>query len=433
MLFLKTLDAGVYQRALERELSSVLDRKVSIGSVSFDLALRPTLSVRDLRIANPPWASRPDFVTAASGKAHSISSPCGRVGSNCAPCGWRAWTCCSSAMRRAKAIGLRHARSRHPARGIARLRHRVADRRPHRLAARRRRAEQVRVDTAEATISAGVPFRVQALADYRHTPMQLTVEANASLQAALDGEPWRLSVGLRPKGAALALDVRLASIASLEGVELGIEATGEHLDAWSGVLGGHCRDGAPIACRRRPATHEAACRSKTCVCRSMDCRSQPSRLEIGSGRAVLGASVDTRLDARGQDRRCGVLARGQQRAMAGAAKDRWRRASRAARRAGGLHAERQWQHHARGRRHGLRPGADRPGRRAGAAAPAGGPAPGPPLAGGSGGAGDAFQGRLCGQKHPWPGPRARRCRGSRLRQRAARAAQRGAEASARWT
>ena len=69
MLFLKTLDAEVYQRTLERELSSVLDRKVAIGSVSFDLALRPTLAVRDLRIANPPWASRPDFVTAASGEA----------------------------------------------------------------------------------------------------------------------------------------------------------------------------------------------------------------------------------------------------------------------------------------------------------------------------------------------------------------------------
>ena len=38
--------------------------------------------------------------------------------------------------------------------------------------------------------------------------MHLTVEANASLQAALNGEPWRLSVGLRPKGASLTLDVR---------------------------------------------------------------------------------------------------------------------------------------------------------------------------------------------------------------------------------
>ena len=69
MLFVKTLDAEVYKRALERELSSVLDRAVSIGSLSFDLAVRPTVSVRDLRIANPPWASRPDFVTAASGEA----------------------------------------------------------------------------------------------------------------------------------------------------------------------------------------------------------------------------------------------------------------------------------------------------------------------------------------------------------------------------
>ena len=93
----------------------------------------------------------------------------------------------------------------------------------------------------------------------------------------------------------------------------------------------------------------------------------------------------------------------------------------------GLHAERQWKHHARGRSHGLRPGADRPGRRAGAAAPARGPAPEPTLAGGSCGSRDAFEGRLFGQEHPWPGTRLGGVRRSRVRKRAACAAQRGAE------
>ena len=69
-LFLSTLDAAIYQRALEAELSDVLDRPVSVRSVSFAVSLFPTLSARDLRIANPPWASRPDFVTA--GEAGSV-------------------------------------------------------------------------------------------------------------------------------------------------------------------------------------------------------------------------------------------------------------------------------------------------------------------------------------------------------------------------
>ena len=301
MLFLKTVDTGIYKHALARELSSVLGREVSIGSLSFDLAVRPTLSVRDLRIANPPWASRPHFLTAASGKAHldlialwdgqvklrdvHLAGVDVLIERNADGEGnWPAGRPDQGANRAAL-----------PDLGTASLTDLHIGWRQGGGA-----VEQVRVDTAQATIGVEVPFRVQALAVYRESPMHLTVEANASLQAALNGEPWRLSVDLRPKGASLTLDVRLASIASLEGVELGFEAAGEHLDAWSGILGRTLPGWGPY--RLSAQTRYAGGRLQVDDLNlSLDgLPTQPSRLEIGSGKAVFGASVDTQLAVEGK-------------------------------------------------------------------------------------------------------------------------------------
>jgi uncharacterized protein involved in outer membrane biogenesis len=301
MLFLKTLDAGVYQRALERQLSSALDRKVSMGGLSFDLAVRPTLSVRDLRIANPAWASRPDFVTVASGKANLdlIALWKGRV-----------------EMRAVQLEGVDLLLERNPEgegnwtfgtpdRGTPRAA--LPDFGPVSLTDAHigwrqdgGSTEQVRVDTAEAKISPGVPFRLQAQADYRDTPMHLRVEANASLQAALDGEPWRLSVGLEPKGASLALDVRLASIASLEGVELGWQITGEHLDTWSGILRRELPGWGPYRLSAQTRYARGSLQVEDLRLSLDGLPTQPSGLEIGTGRAVLGAGVDTQLTLEGK-------------------------------------------------------------------------------------------------------------------------------------
>jgi len=301
MLFLKTLDAGVYQRALERQLSSALDRKVSMGGLSFDLAVRPTLSVRDLRIANPAWASRPDFVTVASGKANLdlIALWKGRV-----------------EMRAVQLEGVDLLLERNPEgegnwtfgtpdRGTPRAA--LPDFGPVSLTDAHigwrqdgGSTEQVRVDTAEAKISPGVPFRLQAQADYRDTPMHLRVEANASLQAALDGEPWRLSVGLEPKGASLALDVRLASIASLEGVELGWQITGEHLDTWSGILRRELPGWGPYRLSAQTRYARGSLQVDDLRLSLDGLPTQPSRLEIGTGKALLGAGVDTQLTLEGK-------------------------------------------------------------------------------------------------------------------------------------
>ncbi|MGJ7506381.1 AsmA family protein [Variovorax sp. GT1P44] len=300
-IFLKTLDADVYREALERKLSSLLARQVSIGSLSFDLALRPTLSVGDLRIANPPWASRPDFVTAASGKTHLdlVGLWNGRI-----------------ELRDVQLAGVDLLLERN-AEGQGNWSFGTPDQGSQRTTlpdfgtisltdvhvgwrAAGGSVERARLDTAQATISDSAPFRVEALAEYRESSMHLTVEADASLQAALDGKPWRLSIGLQPKGASLALDVRLASIASLEDVQLGIEMTGERLDAWSGVLGRTLPGWGPYRLSAETRYAKGSLEVDDLRLSLEGLPMLPSRLEIGSGKAVLGASVDTRLTAEGK-------------------------------------------------------------------------------------------------------------------------------------
>lgn len=301
LVFLKTLDADVYKRALERRLSSVLDREVSIGSVSFDLALRPTFSVRDLRIANPPWASRPSFATAASGEARVdlVALWNGQV-----------------EMRGVHLEGVDLLLERNQE-GEGNWAFGTPDRSTQRPALpdfgtvsltdvhigwrqSGGSVEQVRVDTADATISDDAPFRLRGQAAYRETPMQFKVEANASVQAALRGEPWRLTIGLQPEGASLTLNVRLASIESLEGVELGFEMTGERLDAWSRVLARTLPGWGPYRLSAQTRYARGSLQVEDLSLSLDGLPMQPSRLEIGSGKAVLGASVDTRLTVEGR-------------------------------------------------------------------------------------------------------------------------------------
>lgn len=65
VLLLATLDIGRYRGLIETELSRMIGRDVALsGPMHLHLALQPTLVVERVAIANPPWASRPQFLTA---------------------------------------------------------------------------------------------------------------------------------------------------------------------------------------------------------------------------------------------------------------------------------------------------------------------------------------------------------------------------------
>lgn len=63
LLFVLTLDAERYRGQIEARASAALGMKVSLaGPIGFKLALAPTISVADVSIANPAWASRDRMV-----------------------------------------------------------------------------------------------------------------------------------------------------------------------------------------------------------------------------------------------------------------------------------------------------------------------------------------------------------------------------------
>lgn len=301
VLFLATLDASVYRRALERQLSTALGRTVLAGSVSIGLSVPPTLFARDLRIANPGWASRPDFVTAASGN----------VGVDLLAL-WHGHV----ELRALHLQGVDLLLERN-ADGAGNWAFGAPDRGDSRVAlpdfdavslAEARIAwrhgdgstAHFLVDSAETTIRDGAPFALRGQVTYGETPMRLSVKADTSLQAALKGKACQVTIALEPKGASLTLDARLASLDSLEGAEIGFEVKGERLDAWSAVVGQALPGWGPYRLSGQAGYTQASLQLKDLRLLLDGLPMQPSRLEIGAGTAALGAKIDTRLMAEGK-------------------------------------------------------------------------------------------------------------------------------------
>ena len=304
MLLLATLDAGVYRRALEQQLSAALGRTVSVGSLSISWSLPATLSARDLRIANPHWASRPDFVIAASSdvRVDLIGLWYGQVVLHALRLrgvdmllernadGASNWTF-GSPDRSASSVVLPDFDS------VSLAEARIAWRQGDGSTA------QIQVDSAEARIRTDAPFELHGQVRYGETPMRLAVKADKSLQAALEGKPWRLSMALEAKDASLTLDARLPalnSFNSLEGAELGFNVKGERLDAWSGVVGQALPRWGPYRLSARAHYTQASLQVEDLRLSLDGLPMQASHLEIGSGTAVVGANIDSRLTVEGK-------------------------------------------------------------------------------------------------------------------------------------
>jgi uncharacterized protein involved in outer membrane biogenesis len=301
ILLLATRDAAVYRRALERQLSTALGRAVAVGSVSIDFSLPPNLSARDLRIANPAWASRPDLVSAASGEVQVdlvalwhgrvelralhlqgvdllLERNADGVGNWVFGAADRAKS--SSAVPDFDAVSLTDAR-------IA-WRHSDGS------------TLQVQVASAEATIRNGAPFALQGQVSYAQTPLRLSVKADTSLQAALNAKALHVAIVVEPKNASLTLDARLASLDSVEGAAIGFELKGERLDAWSALLGQALPGWGPYRLAGQASYAGTSLKVEGLHLLLEGLPMQPSRLEIDSGTALLGADADTRFTAEGK-------------------------------------------------------------------------------------------------------------------------------------
>jgi uncharacterized protein involved in outer membrane biogenesis len=58
------LDLSKYREPIQAAISSAIGRQVRLGSISLKVLPHPTFVVQDVSVANPPWASRPDFAQA---------------------------------------------------------------------------------------------------------------------------------------------------------------------------------------------------------------------------------------------------------------------------------------------------------------------------------------------------------------------------------
>lgn len=64
-VFLLTVDLNAHRGRLESLLSDTLGRSIELrGEIGFEASLIPSISLQDVVIGNPPWASRPNFATA---------------------------------------------------------------------------------------------------------------------------------------------------------------------------------------------------------------------------------------------------------------------------------------------------------------------------------------------------------------------------------
>ncbi|MCG6867855.1 MAG: AsmA family protein, partial [Gammaproteobacteria bacterium] len=64
-VFLLTVDLNAHRDRLESLLSDTLGRSIKLrGEIGFEASLIPSISLQDVVIGNPPWASRPNFATA---------------------------------------------------------------------------------------------------------------------------------------------------------------------------------------------------------------------------------------------------------------------------------------------------------------------------------------------------------------------------------
>jgi uncharacterized protein involved in outer membrane biogenesis len=234
-----SVDADAYRPRIERELTQLLGREISAERLSIGFSLFPTLAVRELRIANPPWASRPYFLTASNVDLtlDLVELLHGRVEIGAVNArgldlaleqgtgGFGNWEFGASASGEGGAgqlpdfdlISLRD--SRVTWRGVS------------------GEPVSVSIETADAVVRANKPFELKADFVYRQVAFAADLGSAASLQNLLHGEALAVTIALRSRDASADMEVTAPRVSELGAASINFSGKGKRLDAFPELAG----------------------------------------------------------------------------------------------------------------------------------------------------------------------------------------------------
>ncbi len=243
------IDVDTYRPAIQRQLTQALGRTVSAQRLSVGLSLKPTIVVTGIGVANPQWASRPEFLVAseASVTLDLVELVRGRieVGSvalegldvlleeNDAGIGnWffahgrtSTSTGDSPAMPNFDEVSLRNFQlGWRDAAGTL---------------------DSVLVERGSAVLNADEPLVIDATVRYRQMPLSADLKADISLQEMFAGRSVAMTVALRTETARADLEITLPKPFDVEGLVVDFSVAGKRLDALAPLAGRSLPDWGP--------------------------------------------------------------------------------------------------------------------------------------------------------------------------------------------
>ena len=235
------IDPDSYRPRVERELSQLLGRAVSAERLSVSVSLIPTLSVRGLRIANPPWASRPYFLVADNSELSLdlIELIHGRLEIGSVSVhgldllleqdddGVGNWQ-----FPRSSSTGGQKDAAQLPDFDTISLSDSA-------IVWRGGSGDSVNVHVkdADAVLRSDSPLELEAELNYRQTPIAVELRARDSLQNMLNGRPVSASIKLRSVETGVDLEVDAPQLFDLGASSVNFAGKGKRLDALSTLAG----------------------------------------------------------------------------------------------------------------------------------------------------------------------------------------------------
>jgi hypothetical protein len=160
--------------------------------------------------------------------------------------------------------------------------------------------DEVRVSTASAVLRADRAFQLEMEAAWRDTPLRAQVAAKASLQDALRGGPFEVSLALAGAGTEATIDTTLAPPFPPEALDLRVRMQGAKLDALSALAGRALPAWGPYRWSGRVRYGDAVVQLDELAGTMEGLPIAPARIEVATGQAVLAQAAPTRVALQGR-------------------------------------------------------------------------------------------------------------------------------------